>query len=222
MLAACAPTGGNFSPFNPPPDSRTETEPAVHSPTGSGAVIKDASGSTTIAERLLPSGVLEVGAHDAPLTMLLVTNLSCRYCHDFDARHLPRLLRDFIETGKLRYQLMILPLVRYPESMRETSALFCAATEGKGWLAAEWLFANTEHTAGAIRTMTKKLKLTEKNFTTCMDDPKTQKILTQQESLFDSLSIRLVPTMFLNGERSQGVPEYPDLRGRIERMLKNM
>lgn len=183
-------------------------------------MIRDASGATTIAERLLPTGILEIGAHDAPVTMLLVTNFSCRYCRDFDARHLPRLMRDFIRPGTLRYQLLLLPLKRHPESVREASALFCAAAQGKGWPAAEWFFGTTDHTPSAMKGMLKTLKLDASVFQKCIDDPATQEILAAQRSMLDSLAVHLVPTMFINGERSQGVPEYPDLRGRINVLMK--
>src|SRR3989344_1416630 len=76
-----------------------------------------------IAERLLPTGILEVGNRDAKVTLLLFTEHHCRYCKEFQGEHFLNLYKDFIEPGTLKLQIAILPLNKYLGSERAAAGL---------------------------------------------------------------------------------------------------
>lgn len=50
------------------------------------------------------------GADDAPLTMYAFSSMACSHCSDFHRYILPKLERDFISTGKLRYIFVHFPI----------------------------------------------------------------------------------------------------------------
>src|SRR3989338_6978616 len=113
----------NEIPAEDPKEGSTQASPPSSPLTGTGA----------LPERLLPTGILEVGQERAPLTLLIFTNHSCRYCLEFEEEYVPRLVEDFVKPGKLRLQISILKLQKYPESVLFLSALVCAAEQGKGF-----------------------------------------------------------------------------------------
>lgn len=174
----------------------------------------------TIVERLLPSGLIEIGDRDAQVVLLIFTEHHCRYCKDFYREHFPLLHEDFIELGKLRLQIGILPLKKYIHSADAAAGLLCAAQQGKGIPMHELLFQLGASKRETLLSEAATLELDLVIFEQCLDDPKTEATLESQKSLARSLDVTLVPTFFLNGEKSVGLPYYEDLRGMIEEKLE--
>src|SRR5579871_6260497 len=78
---------------------------------GAGTARAQNGGSSSDVVRLgLEPGELALGRDDAPLTMVEFTDYQCPYCRRFQAEVWPRLKRDYIDTGKLRYLARDLPL----------------------------------------------------------------------------------------------------------------
>lgn len=173
----------------------------------------------TIVERLLPTGVIEIGDRNAPVVLMMFTEHHCRYCKEFYAEHFPLLHQDYIEQGKLRLQISILPLRKYVRSENAAISLLCAATQGKGIPMHELLFEIGAKDRESQLSLAATLDLDTELFHKCLDSPDTMRTLERQKSLARSLDVTLVPTLFLNGEKSVGLPYYTDLRGMIEEKL---
>lgn len=173
----------------------------------------------TIVERLLPSGLIEIGDRDAPVVLLMFTEHHCRYCKEFYRDHLPALHEDFIAQGKVRLQISTLPLKKYIHSEKAALGLLCAATQGKGIPMHELLFELGAKDRDVLLKQAATLELDRKLFIQCLDSPDTKRTVDRQKSLARSLGVTLVPTFFLNGEKSVGLPYYADLRGMIENAI---
>ena len=177
------------------------------------------SGANIVKERMLPTGVLEIGESNAPLVLMVFTNYSCNYCEHFHQEQFPKLLEEFITPGKLRMQIIPIILKKYPESTPTLTALSCAALEGKGVSMNEWLFQKKSHDQSSLLQATADLHLDTTLFQKCIESKETQLAIEQLKQIALSLSVELIPTFFLNGERFVGLQEYPDLRGRIVEAL---
>ncbi len=167
------------------------------------------TGTGGLAEALLPTGFLSLGNADAPVTILLWTHPSCRYCREFLEKQLPRMAEDFLLHGTVRLQIGLLPLRKYPQSQTQAVSLLCAAAQGKGIPMLKALFeGNTEDIA-----------VEKTSFSECQASARTQELQTLQASLARALDVTLVPTFFINGKKQTGLPDYPDLRGAIQEAL---
>ncbi len=175
----------------------------------------------SIVERLLPTGFIEIGDRDAPVSLMLFTEHHCRYCKEFYSEHFPLLYRDFIEHGTVRLQIGILPLRKYVSSENATLSLICAAVQGKGIPMHELLFELGAKDRETQISMANTLELDANLYSQCLDSPDTARTLERMKSFARSLNVTVVPTFFLNGEKSIGLPYYPDLRGMIEVELAN-
>lgn len=215
FLAGCVPLVPP-EPTEPIPfDQQEQAEEIGEVPAEAEVVAEE----TPLVERLLPSGFIEIGDREAPLVLLMFTEHHCRYCKDFSIDHFSKLHRDFIEQGKLRLQISILPLQKYPDSTAAATGLLCAATQGKGMPMHELLFELGARDREVLLSEARTLELDEALFTQCLDSPDTLKTVERQKSIARSLDVTLVPTFFLNGEKSVGLPYYADLRGMIEEQL---
>jgi len=211
FLAACSVQ----SPFSP--DASVEGWSA-HMQSGSGAL----TGSGAVSERLLSSGMLEIGSAAAPLTMLHITNTSCSYCRQFARENMVRLVDDFVHNGNLRITIALMPLKKYPESRANAGLLYCATLQGKGW---PMLLLLMEGATRSSQTWLRELTLQNidiKALQACSAEKTLAENIAAQESVIGSLGVTFVPTSFLNGEKIQGVPAYPDLRGRMEKALESL
>lgn len=173
------------------------------------------AGTGARAERLLSTGILEVGDEQASLVLLTFTNNACGYCREFQEGHFGRLVEDFIQTGKLRVQFIILPLKKYPQSKTAAAAVVCAVEQERGLAVFTALFKGKQDRS-RVFSLARTFALDEEEFRSCMEDTALDLLLSQQETFAQSLGVSLIPTFFLNGERLIGLPAYSELRGWIE------
>lgn len=89
------------------------------------------------------------GADDAPVTVLEVSDFQCPYCRDFWQDVLPVLERDYIDTGKIRFVFLNLPLpTAHPNAPAAHEFAMCAAMQDRFWPVHDLLF---EHQASWAR-----------------------------------------------------------------------
>ena len=172
----------------------------------------------TITERLLPTGILDIGDTNAPVTLLVFTEHHCEYCREFQTVHLPKLLKDYVLPGDVRLQIIAYPLNKYEHSELAAAGLLCAGLQQKG-LPMHRLLAKDDATPKKIASHAATLELDTEVFNTCLDSQQVSHLLVQQKSIASSLDVHLVPTMFFNGEKSVGLPFYAGLRGKIDETL---
>lgn len=225
VLGACA-----YPPQESPTpvDSTTSSSAVSSTPLEAGDVTQSesaseagsASGALAVAERLTSEGMLEIGSATARHTLTVYTNHACEYCREFADNHLPRLQTEYLSRGTLKLQISILPLQKYANSTAEAAALICAARQGQGLNMHHALFALQTRTAGGIATVAKNLKLDAKVFDACIQDPATEQLLSLQVTAAAANDVTLVPTFFLDGKKSVGLPYYPDLRGMLDVALQ--
>lgn len=183
-----------------------------------------ATGSGTLAERVAGRGVLDIGAEDSSLTLTVFTNYGCEYCEEFMRDMLPRLENDFMIAGKLRMQIVIVPLKKYPHSTLEASALLCASALEQGQVMHEALRSANIYDRKSLLALAKKIELPMKPFTDCLDAKETNNLLEQQKAFIQEQNVTLIPTFLLNvstplnagSEKRVGLLSYADLRGWIQ------
>ncbi len=128
---------------------------------------------------------------------------------------LPSLESDFMVSGKLRVQFMIVPLKKHPNSALESSALLCATALEKGQAMHEAMRNAKLRDRKSLLALAKKIELPAKQFATCLDAKETKNLLEQQKALIQEHAVTLIPTFMLEGEKKIGLPSYADLRGWI-------
>jgi len=227
LLAACTlPTPSNQQQQNSSASSSSVSSEQIQlhgEEIGEGMPLTEERTETgALAERLLPTGVLEVGNTQAPLTLLVFTEHHCSYCRQFLFELFPRLKTDFLDAGTLKLQIAMLPLQKYRESNEASLGFICSAAQGKGLIMHDTLFRNPNKSKEAILSYAVDLKLDTALLDDCMKSARTKTLLEGQQTWAQSLGVDVVPTFFLNGEKFIGLPYYPDLKGRITETLQKL
>lgn len=108
------------------------------------------------ARRAAPAGpnvegkVFELGPNpvkgdpSAKLTLIEFTDYQCGYCSRHNRQTAPQIEKEYVETGKLRYATMDLPLDMHKLAFKAAQASHCAQEQGKFWEMHDRLFANQQ------------------------------------------------------------------------------
>ena len=222
LLNACsvpAPSNSNQQPVTRNQQTLPETESDGESPAEETTMEPESLTGSLLPERLLSSGLLELGNRDAAHSMLLITEHHCNYCRDFLTEHMPMLEKQFLETGTLRLTIAILPLKKYAGSTEMSAALFCAGKQNAGLPMHRLLFERTGSDRASLLSYAKELKLDEKIFADCLGSEETAAVIEEQQSWLRSLGVNLVPTYFIDGKQYTGLPYAADLEGQIRSHL---
>jgi protein-disulfide isomerase len=109
----------------------------IKRPTPDYAAI-DAAWQTSLAEK----GSLIYGSPDAPIKLVEYLDFSCSHCADYST-DMDRLIALEVETGHLQVEYKLLDVIGVEYSDRATTAAYCAAAQGKGYVVYETLFRSS-------------------------------------------------------------------------------
>jgi protein-disulfide isomerase len=80
------------------------------------------------------AGAPALGPADAIVTLIEFSDYECPFCLQHFQNTMPRLLADYIQTGKIRYVFRDFPIDQlHPEAIRAHEAAQCAGEQGRFW-----------------------------------------------------------------------------------------
>jgi protein-disulfide isomerase len=83
------------------------------------------------------------GSNQAKVTLIEFTDYQCPYCGQYARDTYPQIAKEYVDTGKVRYVLLDLPLEAIHKSaIKAAEATHCAGDQGKFWEMHDRLFAN--------------------------------------------------------------------------------
>jgi protein-disulfide isomerase len=89
------------------------------------------------------SGSAVMGTDTAGVAVIVFSDFQCPFCARFAQQTFPTLVRDYVETGRVRVVFKHLPLdMIHPQAQRAAEAAECAAIEGQFWPMHDKLFEN--------------------------------------------------------------------------------
>jgi len=140
------------------------------------------------------------GKAEAPLTIIEFSDYQCPYCKRHVDQTLPKLLADYVDTGKARYAFRDYPLEQiHPLAAKAAEAARCAGDQGKYWEMHDRLFANQkELEPEKLPTHATALKLEVAAFRACLDDSRNAARVKEDLQAGEELGARGTP-MFVVG-----------------------
>lgn len=84
------------------------------------------------------------GDKNAKLTLIEFTDYECPFCGRHSRDTAPQILKNYVETGKIRYVFNDLPLAMHAHARKAAEAALCANDQGKYWEMHDLLFSNQQ------------------------------------------------------------------------------
>lgn len=220
LLTACVPSVPQQQEPTPQPSSAPSSAFPTAEHDSQAVPLPPPDTLRSVSGALLSNGVFSIGMQDAPAVLLVFTNHACRYCREFLRHHLPRLIEEFVTSGQLRIDIALRPLMKYPESERAARALICAAWQDKGMEMNAALPELSPLTDAAILGKATTIGLDAAAFTTCLDADGTNAAMRSVRTMAETFAVDQVPTFYLNGNRTIGLPDYADVRATVRAALE--
>ena len=94
--------------------------------------------------KLNVAGLPVLGRHDAPVTMIEISDYQCPFCRAFHTGAFEALKKSWIDTGKLRFISWDMPLEMHSNAAKAAQAARCAGEQNKFWEFRSLLIANAD------------------------------------------------------------------------------
>ncbi len=80
------------------------------------------------------------GSDSAPLWIVEVSDFQCPYCRSWHESTYPQVVKEFVETGKVRLAYINFPITGHRNAWPAAEAAMCAAAQGSFWAMHDALF----------------------------------------------------------------------------------
>ena len=141
----------------------------------------------------------------------------------------PRLKKDYVDTGKVRFVYRDFPIVQlHPEAIMAAVAADCAGAQDKYWQYHEKVFREQYNKGDDIvrfkdtdlKKWAKDIGLDAAAFNSCLDSGRFKEEVDKDKADGDGVGIQGTPTFFINGRVVGGAQPYPVFKQIIDEELK--
>lgn len=107
----------------------------------------------------------------AMVTMVEVSDYHCPFCKRQTLQTMPKLLAEYVNTGKVRYVFVDYPIAQlHPDAFKSHEAAACAGDQGKYWQMHDLLFTNSvARDASQLSANANMLGIDMKKFDACLN-----------------------------------------------------
>lgn len=115
-----------------------------------------------------------LGEKNAKVTIIEFTDYECGFCARHVSQVFPRIVEDYVETGKVKYVVRQFPLVTIHKAASKASEVsLCAADEGKFWEMHDAMFENQKALASKeLEALVESVGVDSKKVQDCLDTGK--------------------------------------------------
>jgi protein-disulfide isomerase len=148
-----------------------------------------------------------LGSKNAHFTLIEFTDYQCKYCQKFYDDTFHNLKKLYINTGKLRFFGMDLPLVEiHPASLLAAPAGHCAAEQGKFWQMYDKMKSNsTDLEAATLIRYTQESGLDTTAFRECLESGRYKKEVEASALNAKNKGVRGTPSFVIGKSAEFGV-----------------
>jgi protein-disulfide isomerase len=110
-------------------------------PSAPGQTAAAAPQNPAIGKSINVEGKQFKGKKDAKLTLIQFSDYECSFCGQLARETIPQVVRDYVETGKLKFVFGDLALGVHTQAIKAAEASYCAAEQGRYWEMHDVLFS---------------------------------------------------------------------------------
>ena len=169
-----------------------------------------------------------LGDPKAPVTIIEFGDYQCPFCRQFWRETFPRLKKEYIDTGKVRFIYRDYPQAVHPEAMLSAMAAECADDQGKYYEFHDKVFREQDRRgrdvvrfrAPELKRWAADIKLDTTAFGACLDEERHKDEVSKDYKDLEGLGIEGTPIFFVNGRALVGAHPFATFQKVIEDFLK--
>ncbi len=193
-----------------------------------------AGGAESVKMDLKPTDRIR-GKKDAPITIIEYASMTCPHCAEFEHETLPKVIKDYIDTGKVRMIFREFPL---DGAARLASALARCVPEDNYYSFIDLLFLNQDKWWGkffqggnqqvtkesvedSLAEMARFAGMTHDQAVMCMEDKKNLDVVDANYNEGQTTyKVDSTPTFFVNGVVHKGEWPYDQMDAYLKKLVK--
>ncbi len=162
------------------------------------------------------------GRADAPVTVYEMADFQCPACRMFTVTVLPTIEREFVQTGKVRWVFINLPLTSiHPNAMAAAEVAMCAARQGgpgggRFWQTHDALYQQQDDWAKLAQPRDELIKIAQRagvdreKLVACLNGGDERKEVETDAQRATRSGARATPSFYIEGGLLEGAPYTPD------------
>lgn len=173
-----------------------------------------------------PSDVRAKGKADAPITIIEYSDFQCPFCSRWFAQTYPTLVKEYVDTGKVRLQFRDFPLTSlHPNAFGAAVAARCAGEQEKYWEMHDKLFGSQNDWAqlpdpkATFTSYAKELALDTDAFQQCLGGGKFDQEIQADLQAGQAAGVTGTPSFLINNQLVVGALPTETFRQYIETVL---
>jgi protein-disulfide isomerase len=167
-----------------------------------------------------PLGDMVLGKEDAKVTIIEYASASCPHCAEFANDHLPKLQKDYIDTGKVR-----LIFREFPHNDAAMGAFMVArcAPKDKYFPLVDVYFKTQQkwvpNPLEGLKEIALQAGFTEETFMACLNNKDVAQKIFETRQKAETFGVKGIPTFFINGTHFKGDYTYDAMKVEIDKLL---
>jgi len=179
-----------------------------------------------------PTGPVDVSVDDdpakgdenAPVTIIEFTDYQCPFCKKFATETLPQIMKNYVDTGKVRYVLRDFPLGNHPDAGPAANAAECVRAQGGDDMYFDYhdtLFVN-QNALGVdkLKEYAAGLNIDQGQLASCIDNNEYVDEIKADFDAGGSYGVRGTPAFYINGNLVAGAQPYENFVRIIDEALE--
>ena len=159
------------------------------------------------------------GKASAPVTVYEMADFQCPACRLFTVTILPTIDSEYIQTGKVRWVFINLPLASlHANAMLAAQVAMCAAHQGRFWPTHDAFYQHQDDWAklpdaqarAALVGLAQRAGADRAKLQTCIDDPSVRNDIEFDAQRAQRSGAHATPTFYIEGGLLEGAPYTPD------------
>ena len=165
-----------------------------------------------------------MGDSTASLWVIMASDFQCPYCKQWHDAAFQSIVRDYVNTHKVRLAFLNMPLSIHPNAVPAAEAAMCASVQNKFWPVHEALFASQPQWEALPNPVAKfdsiitAAGVDMPRWRDCMTKHSTLALIQADRDRARQAGVRSTPTFFVGSKTLEG--SDADVRGAIDAALK--
>ena len=148
---------------------------------------------------------VSLGADDAPVTFVEVSDFGCPHCKDFHLEKSAPIQENYVDTGIVKW--VFLPYALSPATAPAANAALCSSEQNKYADFTDALFGlptETALTRDGFLTVANEIGLDVDTFTACLEEGRYNKTVENNQQAARAVRVSGTPTFFVNDQIVSG------------------
>lgn len=161
----------------------------------------------------------------AKVWFVIASDFQCPFCKTFHDVTFPLILRDYVNTGKIRVAYLNFPLNMHRNARPAAEAGMCASAQGRFWEMHDALFGSQPRWAESVNpspffdSLATQVGVDLPHWRLCMAQHATIPLIQADYDRSAASGVQSTPSFFIGDEGIAGAQPYGDFHAAIERQL---